>query len=64
MRDYEASKEALKQALFQRGHTEIENFLDYEINHEEDKDVTDKRLDMAIDEMSHRDFWDAVARYC
>lgn len=64
MRDYNASKEALKQALFQRGHTEIENFLDYEINHEEDKDVTDKRLDIAIDEMSPRDFWDAVARYC
>ena len=62
MRDYETSKEALKQALFQSGHTEIENFLDYEINHEEDKDV--KRLDMAIDEMSPRDFWDAVARYC
>ena len=64
MRDYETSKEALKQALFQRGYTEIENFLDYPINHEEDKDVTDKRLDIAIDEMSPRDFWDAVNRYC
>lgn len=64
MRDYEASKEALKQALFQRGHTEIENFLDYQIDPDKDKDVTDKRLDMAIDQMSPRDFWDAVTRYC
>lgn len=64
MRDYKASKEALKQALFRRGHTEIENFLDYQIDPDEDKDVTDKRLDMAIDQMSPRDFWDAVTRYC
>ena len=64
MRDYNASKETLKQALFQRGHTEIENFLDYQIDPDEDKDVTDKRLDMAIDQMSPRDFWDAVTRYC
>lgn len=64
MRDYETAKEALKQALFQRGHTEIENFLDYQIDPDEDKDVTDKRLDMAIDQMSPQDFWDAVARYC
>ena len=64
MRDYETAKEALKQALFQRGHTEIENFLDYQIDPDEDKDVTDKRLDMAIDQMSTRDFWDAVTRYC
>ena len=64
MRDYKAAKEALKQTLFQRGHTEIENFLDYQIDPDEDKDVTDKRLDMAIDQMSPRDFWDAVTRYC
>ena len=64
MRDYNASKEALKQALFQRGHTEIENFLDYQIDPDEDKDVTDKRLDRAIDQMSPRDFWDTVTRYC
>lgn len=64
MRDYNASKEALKQALFRRGHTEIENFLDYQIDPDEDKDITDERLDMAIDQMSPRDFWDAVTRYC
>ena len=64
MRDYNASKEALKQALFQHDHTEIENFLDYQIDPDENKDVTDKRLDMAIDQMSPRDFWDAVTRYC
>lgn len=42
----------LKHKLFNAGHTAVERVLGYEIDPEEDKDVTDHRLDAVLDEMS------------
>ena len=41
----------LKRALFDWGADYIEEFLGYEYPHDEDKDVTENRLDMAYDDM-------------
>lgn len=43
--------EELKQQLFMHGPDAIENFLGYEIDPNEEKDVTDNRLDEIIDQM-------------
>lgn len=49
-------EEALKQALFMEGLEAIEDFLGYEINPEEDKDVTDLRMDEVLDQMPDEKF--------
>lgn len=49
-------EEALKQALFMEGLEAIEDFLGYEINPEEDKDVTDLRMDEMLDQMPDEEF--------
>ena len=49
-------EEALKQALFMEGLEAIEDFLGYEINPEEDKDVTDLRMDEVLDQMPNEEF--------
>lgn len=49
-------EEALKQALFMEGLEAIEDFLGYEINPEEDKDVTDLRMDEVLDQMPDEEF--------
>lgn len=49
-------EEALKQALFMEGLEAIEDFLGYEINSEEDKDVTDLRMDEVLDQMPDEEF--------
>lgn len=41
--------EKLKRRLFDAGREAIERVLGYEIDPEEDKDVTDRRLDMALE---------------
>ncbi len=49
-------EEALKQALFMEVLEAIEDFLGYEINPEEDKDVTDLRMDEVLDQMPDEEF--------
>lgn len=49
-------EEALKKALFMEGLEAIEDFLGYEINPEEDKDVTDLRMDEVLDQMPDEEF--------
>lgn len=49
-------EEALKQALFMEGLEAIEDFLGYEINPEEDKDVTDLRMDEVLGQMPDEEF--------
>lgn len=49
-------EEALKQALFMEGLEAIEDFLGYEINPEEDIDVTDLRMDEVLDQMPDEEF--------
>lgn len=49
-------EEALKQALFMEGLEAIEDFLGYKINPEEDKDVTDLRMDEVLDQMPDEEF--------
>lgn len=49
-------EEALKRALFMEGLEAIEDFLGYEINPEEDKDVTDLRMDEVLDQMPDEEF--------
>lgn len=49
-------EEALKQALFIEGLEAIEDFLGYEINPGEDKDVTDLRMDEVLDQMPDEEF--------
>lgn len=43
--------EQLKSELFMQGTDAIEDFLGYEIDPDEDKDVTDRRMDMAYEQM-------------
>lgn len=49
-------EEALKRALFMEGLEAIEDFLGYEINPEEDKDVIDLRMDEVLDQMPDEEF--------
>lgn len=44
--------EVLKQTLFEKGLESIQDFLGYEINPKENKDVTDRRMDEALDQIS------------
>lgn len=48
--------ETLKRALFLSGTDAVESVLGYPVPENEDKDVTDARLDQAISGMSHHDF--------
>ena len=43
--------ELLKEELFCWGHDYIEDFLGYDIDSDEDKDVTEKRMDEAYMQM-------------
>lgn len=52
----------LKKALFNAGRDAIEEFLGYDIPDDEDDDVTDNRLDMAINAMSDDDIAVAYAK--
>jgi hypothetical protein len=45
--------------VFDNGLEGIEDFLGYEIDENEDKDVTDNRMDIAINEMSDAQFFAA-----
>lgn len=42
----------LKRELFMDGLDTIENFVGYELNEDEDDDVIERRVDIAIDSMS------------
>lgn len=42
----------LKRELFMDGFDTIENFVDYKLNEDEDDDVIERRVDIAIDSMS------------
>lgn len=50
-------REKLKSTVFDNGLEGIEDFLGYEIDENEDKDVTDNRMDAAINEMSDAQFF-------
>jgi hypothetical protein len=52
-------REKLKSTVFDNGLEGIEDFLGYEIDENEDKDVTDNRMDIAINEMSDAQFFAA-----
>ena len=49
-------EEALKRALFMEGLEAIEDFLGYEINPKENKDVIDRRMDEVLDQMPDEEF--------
>lgn len=42
----------LKRELFMDGFDTIENFVGYKVNEDEDDDVIERRVDIAIDSMS------------
>lgn len=42
----------LKHELFMDGFDTIENFIGYKLNEDEDDDVIERRVDIAIDSMS------------
>lgn len=42
----------LKRELFMNGFDTIENFVGYKLNEDEDDDVIERRVDIAIDSMS------------
>lgn len=42
----------LKRELFMDGFDTIENFVGYKLNEDEDDDVIERRVDIAIDSMS------------
>lgn len=42
----------LKRELFMDGLDTIENFISYKLNEDEDDDVIERRVDIAIDSMS------------
>lgn len=48
--------EVLKQTLFEKGLESIQDFLGYEINPKENKDVTDRRMDEVLDQMPDEEF--------
>lgn len=60
---YHDAKEQLKSALFCQGLNVIQSVLDYRISPDEDKDVTDSRLDSALDQMSLNEFWELYEKY-
>lgn len=55
--------ESLKEDLFRHGQEAIENFLGYEIDPEEDKDVTENRLDEVYMQMPEEEFQRFVLAY-
>jgi len=48
--------EELKSALFENGHEALSDFVGYDFDAEEDKDVTENRLDEAYQQMPPEDF--------
>lgn len=63
MEQFETRWEKLKKALFMNGHNAIEDFLGYEYPDGEDRDITDRRLDMRWDEMAYDDLKVFYKRY-
>lgn len=55
--------EVLKQTLFDKGLESIQDFLGYEINPKENKDVTDRRMDEALDQMPEAEFDEFCRKY-
>ena len=47
----------LKRELFMDGFDTIENFVGYKLNEDEDDDVIERRVDIAIDSMSEDELW-------
>lgn len=45
----------LKRELFMDGFDTIENFVGYKLNEDEDDDVIERRVDIAIDSMSEEE---------
>jgi hypothetical protein len=64
MKNKKEMYEELKREVFMNGLEAIEDLLGYEINPEEDKDVTDRRLDMALEGMSEDEFLEFYNKYC
>lgn len=56
--------ERLKREIFKYGAYEVVNFLGYEFDVDEDKDVTDRRLDMKLEEMSEEELEQWYKEYC
>lgn len=63
MQSIEPTQEELKAAIFAAGRDAIEAVLGYELPDQEDADVIDRRLDMALEETSRHDFNLLIARY-
>lgn len=61
---YSVSAETLKQNLFMEGLEAIQDFLGYEIDPEEDKDVTDLRMDEVLEQMPDEEFDKFWRKYC
>jgi hypothetical protein len=56
--------EELKSEIFMGGLETVEDVLNYEINPEEDDDTIDRRLDMALEEMSEDEVLKLYNKYC
>lgn len=63
MQSIEPTQEELKAAIFAAGRNAIEAVLDYELPDQEDADVIDRRLDMALEETSQHNFNLLIAQY-
>ena len=55
--------EVLKQTLFDKGLESIQDFLGYEIDPKENKDVIDRRMDEALDQISEAEFDELCRKY-
>lgn len=55
--------EVLKQTLFEKGLESIQDFLGMKINPKENKDVTDRRMDEALDQISEAEFDEFCRKY-
>lgn len=58
-----SQREALKKSVSSGGYDAIALFLEHDYDAEEDADVTDKRLDMRIEQMSRAELLRTVSRY-
>lgn len=56
--------EELKSELFMCGQESIEKFLGYEIDFDEDEDVTDNRMNSAYEKMSKDSFLRFYNKFC
>lgn len=55
--------EVLKQTLFDKGLESIQDFLGYKIDPKENKDVIDRRMDEALDQISETEFDEFCRKY-